>query len=672
MLQGSTLTQLADKIRRYREARQRAGFDPAEGKVTLMLHTFVHQDQAHAQQLVREPFLEYIRSSLDAHKTAVPDGDRIKPEDLNKMVEFSYERYCREASLIGDPRGCFATVEKCREIGVDEIACLLDFGTDPASILESLPYLEELRALCRVQRHDSQVREPRQITHEGNGSQPALVSADEPEGHFLTTEWMEDRHEKIQIESAESLLFVYSESEALRQPLQEALGAGTSYSIKLGAVNRRLGPGEWEVDVSSAEAFNTCLSDIPRPDFICFVGTGECLGDEAARVKEGERLGVFGLTQLIRSMERFGWLVSPLRLRIITAGIYSVRGEIGSPYFAGLSGLAGSLSKEYLHLDIAALDAGSSELTDAVEVRRLACAIAGEPPQRASQKIAIRGGDRFRLGLNVTKLSPPGVSRFRHQGVYLIVGGAGNVGNALSLYRARFIWVGRRPLDAKIENMVDRVRGAGGEVTYVQGAAEEPETLRAAIALANNEYGSLHGVVHSAYTFQDELLRRLDMSVAREILAAKTGVTTALVEATRELPLDFLLFLNSAQSFFNEARRAIYAAACCFVDAYTSEIRHQVNFPVQVINWGFWIHSFNPSLQAALRQAGLGVIRPEDGMKAIETVVGTGIPQVAYLHANQAALHRMGIDPTEILTYFSESQDCSDEAHAILATQLFN
>src|SRR4029077_3070908 len=164
MLQGSTLAQLADKIRRYREARQKAGFDPAEGKVTLMLHTFVHQDQEHARQLVREPFLEYIRSSLDAHKTAVPDGDRIKREDLNKMAEFSYERYCREASLIGDPRGCFATVEKCREIGVDEIACLLDFGADPASVLESLWYLEELRALCLTKQPANQVTESSPIT----------------------------------------------------------------------------------------------------------------------------------------------------------------------------------------------------------------------------------------------------------------------------------------------------------------------------------------------------------------------------------------------------------------------------------------------------------------------------------------------------------------------------
>jgi NAD(P)-dependent dehydrogenase (short-subunit alcohol dehydrogenase family) len=676
MLQGSTPAQLAEKIRRYREVRQRAGFDPASGKITLMLHTFVHEDQDYAQRLVREPFLEYIRSSLDAHKTAFPNGDQIKAEDLKKMAEFSYERYCREASLIGDPRGCLAMVDKCREIGVDEIACLLDFGAEPASILESLSYLEELRALCLTKQPDNQIAVSSPIKLTSNGSESDLLTAGEPAGHFLTSDWFEDRNDPTRIESAESLLVVYSGNETLRGPLKETLGASQLYSIRLGTVTRRLAANEWEVNASSAEAFDDCLSDISRPGFICFVGAGECSGDELARVKETEQLGVIALTRLVRYMDALGWLVKALRLRIVTTGIYSILGEPISPGFAGLAGLAGSLSKEYPHLDIAALDVDSTEIADVAEVRRIARALAGEPPQRASQKVAIRGGGRFRQRLSLTNLLPAGASRFRNQGVYLIIGGAGNTGTALSLYlareyHARCIWIGRRTLDAAIETQADRVRVAGGEAVYVQGPAEDPRTLQAGIALAQNEYGSLNGIIHSAFTFQDERLRRLDLNIANEILGAKSGSAAVLSEVARELPLDFLLFLNSAQSFFNEGRRAIYAAACCFIDAYAARIRQQVSFPVQVINWGFWLHSFSSSLQAALREAGLGVIRPEDGMQAIETVLGTGIPQAAYLRANQSALRRMGIEPAETITYFSNGQACSDEAHAILATQLF-
>jgi natural product biosynthesis luciferase-like monooxygenase protein len=673
MLQGSTLAQLAEKIRRYREARQRAGFDPAAGKITLMLHTFVHQDQDYARRLVRLPFLEYIRSSLDTHKTALPGGDLIKGEDLDKMVEFSYERYCREASLIGDPWGCLAMVDKCREIGVDEIACLLDFGADPASVLESLSYLEELRSLCRTKHPDEVVRDSDPVTLLSNGSKPALPGDDEPAAHFLTTDWLEERNDRTPIKSAESLLVIYSGNEVLRAPLQEVLAATRSYTIKLGAVTRRLNATDWEVDASSSAALDL-LSEIARPDFICFVGAGECAGDESARANEAQQLGVIALTRVVRSIDALGWLARPLRIRIVTGGIHSVLGEPISPGFAGLSGLAGSLSKEYPHLDIAALDFDRAELADPIGVQQAARAISEELPQRASQKVAIRAGRRFRQRLSVTRLEQGNASHFRNQGVYLIIGGAGNTGTALSLYLARqygarCIWIGRRLVDEKIEAQANRVRREGGDAIYLQGSAEDPGTLQAAISLARNKYGGLHGIVHSAFTFQDELLAKVDLRLVREILAAKAGSAVALLELTRELPLDFLLFLNSAQSFFNEGRRGVYAAACCFVDAYAAQIRQQVSFPIQVINWGFWSHSFSPALQATLREAGLGVIRPEDGMQAIETVVGTAIPQVAYLRANEQALLRMGIDPGETITYFG--QECADEAHAILATQLF-
>jgi NAD(P)-dependent dehydrogenase (short-subunit alcohol dehydrogenase family) len=641
-----------------------------------MLHTFVHPDQDYARRLVREPFLEYIRSSLDSHRTALPGGDLIKGEDLNKMVEFSYERYCREASLIGDPRGCLAMVDRCREIGVDEIASLLDFGADPAAVLESLSYLEELRALCRTEHQDDAVIRPDPIALQTNGSKSVLQATDEPAAHFLTSDWLEEQNDSSRIESAGSLLVIYSGDEILRAPLQETLTATSSYAIKLGAVTRRLTTTDWEVDASSYAALNSLLSEISRPDFICFMGIGECPGDEPGQVKEAQQLGVIALAQIIRSMDALGWLASPLRLRIVTAGIHSVLGETISPGFAGLSGLAGSLSKEYPRLDIAALDVDSTELADPVELRRVAHAVAEEPPQRASQKVAIRGGNRFRQRLSVTNLARENVSRFRNQGVYLIIGGAGNAGTALSLYlarqyRARCIWIGRRSLDEKIEEQADRVRKAGGEAAYLQGSGEDPGTLQAAISLAQNKYGGLHGIVHSAFTFQDEFLAKVDISLVGEILAAKAGSAVVLSESTRELPLDFVLFLNSAQSFFNEGRRAIYAAACCFVDAYAARIRRQVSFPVHVINWGFWSHSFGPALQATLREAGLGVIRPEDGIQAIETVIGTGIPQVAYLHANEHALGRMGIDPGETITYVGNGQECAEEAHSVLATQLF-
>jgi acyl carrier protein len=44
------------------------------------------------------------------------------------------------------------TVERCRAIGVDEIGCLIDYGIDSATVLEHLPYLNQLRAAASAPR----------------------------------------------------------------------------------------------------------------------------------------------------------------------------------------------------------------------------------------------------------------------------------------------------------------------------------------------------------------------------------------------------------------------------------------------------------------------------------------------------------------------------------------
>src|SRR5205814_7348072 len=41
-----------------------AGHDPATGRVTLMLHTFVGDDDDNVRELVRRPMKEYLRSSI--------------------------------------------------------------------------------------------------------------------------------------------------------------------------------------------------------------------------------------------------------------------------------------------------------------------------------------------------------------------------------------------------------------------------------------------------------------------------------------------------------------------------------------------------------------------------------------------------------------------------------
>ncbi|MBM4062238.1 MAG: LLM class flavin-dependent oxidoreductase, partial [Planctomycetes bacterium] len=164
-LLGQSLDELAQKLAVYRQAWRAAGH-PGEGKVTLMLHTFVGDDEEKVRAAVREPMKGYLRSSIDLVKQAAWSFPAFKhrvdkpgemdallnggltPADLDALLEFSFERYYRQSGLFGTPESCLPIVDRLRGMQVDEIACLVDFGVPTDLVLQSLPRLLELERRC--------------------------------------------------------------------------------------------------------------------------------------------------------------------------------------------------------------------------------------------------------------------------------------------------------------------------------------------------------------------------------------------------------------------------------------------------------------------------------------------------------------------------------------------
>ncbi|MBL8754273.1 MAG: LLM class flavin-dependent oxidoreductase [Planctomycetes bacterium] len=164
-LLGQSLEELAQKLAVYREAWRAAGH-PGEGKVTLMLHTFVGDDEERVRAAVKEPMKGYLRSSIDLVKQAAWSFPAFKsrvdkpgemdallnggltPQDFEALLEFSFERYYRTSGLFGTAASCVAVVDKLRAMQVDEIACLVDFGVPTDLVLHNLPHLLELKKRC--------------------------------------------------------------------------------------------------------------------------------------------------------------------------------------------------------------------------------------------------------------------------------------------------------------------------------------------------------------------------------------------------------------------------------------------------------------------------------------------------------------------------------------------
>jgi len=160
-LLGQSLDEAREKIEIYRKAWKDAGH-PGEGKVALMLHTYVGTSAEQVNEVVREPMKGYLKSSMmliQQHAWSFPAFKRhakedksfkdnflnLSPEDTDALLDHSFDRYYETSALFGTVESCAKTVEDVRGIGVDEIACLIDFGIDSATVMESLPRLNELR-----------------------------------------------------------------------------------------------------------------------------------------------------------------------------------------------------------------------------------------------------------------------------------------------------------------------------------------------------------------------------------------------------------------------------------------------------------------------------------------------------------------------------------------------
>lgn len=167
-LLGQSVEELSEKIRIYRQARKDAGHDPDAGQVTLMLHTFVGQNDDQVREWVRQPMKDYLRSAMKlvldfawafpAFKR--PGGADAKPDDINikdlsaeetdTILDFAFERYFEQSGLFGTVATCMKMIDRCKAAGVDEIACLLDFGVATERVMQSLPQLKQLRDMANI------------------------------------------------------------------------------------------------------------------------------------------------------------------------------------------------------------------------------------------------------------------------------------------------------------------------------------------------------------------------------------------------------------------------------------------------------------------------------------------------------------------------------------------
>ena len=167
-LLGQSVQQLAENIERYRAAWRTAGH-AGVGRVTLMMHTYLDEDVDTAREVAREPMKSYLGTAVGLLRdvaSAFPtftgrgkDTDdlftSLSAEEMDQLLEAAADRYLSTSGLFGTPADAAEMVESVSAAGVDEVACLVDFGVPTDAVLASLDRLLQAKAHVDTRRTES-------------------------------------------------------------------------------------------------------------------------------------------------------------------------------------------------------------------------------------------------------------------------------------------------------------------------------------------------------------------------------------------------------------------------------------------------------------------------------------------------------------------------------------
>jgi polyketide synthase PksN len=484
-------------------------------------------------------------------------------------------------------------------------------------------------------------------------SQERQADAKLPERFFYKTLW---QHSDLEAEQkvnwrnqcivGATLLVTKPGLEAWGNAVRQLLPSESVVEVELGESTFSIGSSRWSLDSGDSNAWTTVLKQLPKVSRVIYLGglqTREsAVGDPW---KEESSTCIMSLFHLLKGLSDQQFHSVTQDFYVLTSYAASVHErDVLEPYGAGLHGLVMSAAKEYNSLAIRLIDvdgdaAPESHIHKALE----------EPPHPHGEPIALRGDGRYVRRLSPASLQPSSGTVFQPGGVYIIIGGAGGIGLALSQHLAltansKIVLVGRSELNDGQEHAISEIENAGGEVLYIRGDVARIKDMLEVKRQTKARFGKIDGVVHAAIVLNDKIIDRMDEGAFRAVITPKIEGSITLHEAFGHEPLSFMMFFSSAQSFTGSAGQSNYSAASTFVDAYARYIDQQERYPVYSVNWGYWGEIgvvATGEYQRRLEAQGIYSVPTNIGLQAIESILSNDARTILAIHASPALIQSL-------------------------------
>jgi acyl transferase domain-containing protein/acyl carrier protein len=454
--------------------------------------------------------------------------------------------------------------------------------------------------------------------------------------------------------------------------LAEALRAAGSevFTVKAGGSFAREGEHAFVIDPSSAEDYRALLTQLAAeskaPTRVVHLWT--LTPDEHAPAGPGlfdELLGAgfYSLTSFAQAASA-AQLNEPLQLFVVSNGLHEVTGaEPLCPEKATLLAPCKVIPQEFVNINCRSIDVCLPE-RGGREEQRLVAQLAAEFDFDSSEPtVAYRGPHRWAQTFDRVRAEKGAddSAGLREGGVYLIVGGLGNIGLTLAEHLARAAgarlvlttrsdfpapehwdaWLAAHDARDKVSVQITRLRrveAAGGACLVARAEPADREDMRRVVEMALARFGAVHGVAHAAgiviYEENARTIQEVKRLDSEPQFRTKADTLYVLEEALRGVEPDFCLFISSLSSVLGGLGLVTYSAANLFMDAFARSYARKTDARCTSVNFDSW-RGWEAAETTQQQPSGLGAglaglsIAPEEGPEVFARLLPrVGHPQL--------------------------------------------
>jgi NAD(P)-dependent dehydrogenase (short-subunit alcohol dehydrogenase family)/acyl carrier protein len=197
----------------------------------------------------------------------------------------------------------------------------------------------------------------------------------------------------------------------------------------------------------------------------------------------------------------------------------------------------------------------------------------------------------------------------------------------------------------------------GAEVLMVTADVADLEEMQAAVTRAQERFGPINGVIHSAGVLGDGAIQQKTQGEVDQVLRPKVLGTVILDTIFKDTPLDFFVLFSSLSALKPGFGQVAYSAANNFLDAFVRSDAARKHRFVTCISWDVWqgegmaYDAAGPLALQRLKEADFkrrGIL-PEEGIDVFRRVLGSTYRHIMvstsdYLQSDDRDLSRLYLE----------------------------